>query len=113
MESDMVENNILNSEDSLSFVKQILDKELKDYKETKSGFYAGNWWINIENKEENILVQFEGDMGYNFSIYIYIDGKKFPLWQYDRKVINATETTKKNLSFQIGILKDFLISENR
>jgi hypothetical protein len=69
--------------------------------ETSHGPYWG-----VTYSAGDLEIKIGGDVG--FSVDIIIDKKKYSLWQYDRRVNNATETNNENIFYQLNVLKRFL-----
>jgi hypothetical protein len=110
MEGDMVNDNLyLYPQNCVSLVIQLFSKEFPDFKLTKNGCYTGYWWIEYKNDKEDIVIYFDGDIGHHFSINIIIANTKYSLWQFNKDVNKATLSTEKNILYQIGILKRFLL----
>lgn len=105
MEGNMVVS--LNPQDCISVVKQYFFLHFKDFELIKETFYNGYWWMQYKNKE-NSFVCFDGDIGGHFQVKIIIGETEYSLWQYNRSVNNATQSTKENILFQLNILKSFL-----
>ena len=103
----MVENQILNPLECISTVQSYFDLNFEKYKLLKKISYTGYWWIEYSNNE-GVKICFDGDIGSHFSIKIFIENTEYPLWQFDRSVNNATKSTKKNILYQLEILKRFL-----
>ena len=102
----MVKNEKLSPGDSVSFVELFFLEQLKCYILKKKGDYTGYWWIEYEDEKKNVVIYFDGDIGGHFTIYIC--RTKYSLWQYNRSVNNYTESTSKNILYQLSILKQFL-----
>ena len=100
----MVKSKILNSHESSNFVENFFLQHLESYKLRKKGIYTGYWWIEYE--KESIIISFDGDIGYSFSIYV--SDTKYSLWQYDRSVNNCVISTEENILYQLQVLKKFL-----
>lgn len=62
-------------------------------------------FFHVEFCLKNMCVVIDGDI--SFDVEIIIDDTKYKLWQYDRIVINYMKTTKKNIIFQLNVLKRF------
>ncbi len=115
MESDLVESQFDNSNigilpvDAISIIKQYFNEKLPSFSIKEEHFYTGYWVVKFINQEMGVF--FDGDIGGVFSIYVIIGEKEYPLWQYDRSVNNAMKTNRKNILYQLEVLKRFL-SEN-
>lgn len=108
MESYMVDNKILDPKDCINLVVNYFNTKLTIYQLIKSGHYTGYWWVEYKNERENILIYFDGDIGYHFAVYIDICGTRYSLWQYDKSVNDVTISTEENILFQLNILKQLL-----
>ena len=73
--------------------------------------YSMYWGVKLKYRVTEIDVS--GDIG-GFSVNVIIDNSKFPLWQYDRSVNDAMETSEVNIFYQLDVLRRFLteIEEN-
>ncbi|MFO0489151.1 MAG: hypothetical protein ACK5ZY_12835 [Cyclobacteriaceae bacterium] len=98
MESGLVENH--NNE----IVKKFFKEELQSYTVISETSYGPYWGVQLKDTE--IEIRISGDIG--FSIEVIISGSKFDLWQYDRKVNNAMNTSDRNILYQLEVLKRFL-----
>ncbi|NOU17152.1 MAG: hypothetical protein HOO91_06295 [Bacteroidales bacterium] len=101
MEGDMV-NSFSNANNYL--VVDFFRRNLPSYvflSETSHGSYWG-----VTYAEGDIEIRIGGDIG--FGIDIFIDKKEYHLWQYDRSVNSAMDTTEKNILYQLDVLKKFL-----
>lgn len=107
----MVENQCLTPIQSIAVVIDYFNLWFKNYKLTKSGNYTGYWWVEYSN-EKDVKIYFDGDIGGHFYIKIFIDNTEYFLWQFDRSVNNATQSTNKNILYQLDILKRFLSEAN-
>lgn len=93
------------SNDSLrNIIVQYFNENLPSYilhNSYDNGRYFGMTFCN-----EDINIDISKEIG--FWINIVIESKEYGLWQYDRRVNNFSEPTKKNVLFQLNILKEFL-----
>jgi hypothetical protein len=108
MESDMVENMFLYPQDCINLITQVFSKEFTNFELSKSGYYTGYWWVEYKNKENDIIVYFNGDIGGHFHIDITILDTKYSLWQFDKNVNKATYSCQKNILYQLNVLNRFL-----
>ncbi|GHT71689.1 hypothetical protein FACS189455_4080 [Bacteroidia bacterium] len=110
MESDMVDNDTLclYPQDCLDLVMLFFSKEFKNFELTKSGYYTGYWWLHYVDIVEDVTISFDGDIGGHFFIDLIISGTKYSLWQFDRNVDQVTDSCKKNILYQLNVLKQFL-----
>lgn len=99
---------------SISWAESLNSLVIRYFKENLSSFilkretaHGPHWGVTFAN--ENVEVRIGGDVG--FSVNVIIDKTEFHLWQYDRSVNNAMDTTEKNILFQLDILKKFLTEE--
>ena len=104
----MVKNEKLNPNDSVSVVEFFFLEQVRHYNLEKKGVYTGYWWIEYEDEKKNITINFDGDIGGHFHVYISMYGTKYSLWQYNRSVNNYTESTNENILYQLKILKQFI-----
>lgn len=106
----MVEDNFDNSEygihsyEAIELIKQFFNSNLPQFELIES--YAESPYWGVRYSFKNLSISIIGDVGYG--ITISIDGKEFPLWQYDRTVNNAMKTNKKNILYQLNVLNRFL-----
>jgi hypothetical protein len=98
MESGLVENH--NNE----IVKKFFKEELPNYTIISETSHGPFWGVQLKDTE--IEIRISGDIG--FGIEVIIGGSKFDLWQYDRKVNNAMNTSDQNILYQLEVLKRFL-----
>lgn len=103
----MVEQN----NTSKSWAESLNSLVITYFKENLSSFilkrktaHGPHWGVVFAN--EDVEVHVGGDVG--FSVNVNINKTEFHLWQYDRSVNNAMDTTEKNILFQLDILKKFL-----
>jgi hypothetical protein len=108
MESDMVDNRSLNPIESIGLVEKYFEDHFKDFLMLKKTNYTGYWWIEFYNNLD-VNVCFEGDVSGHFSVKIFIADTENYLWQFDRSVNNSTQSTTKNILYQLDILKRFLL----
>ena len=107
----METNENLSPTECISVVKDYFNKYLTNLQLTKDGDYTGWWWLwYIDEAGTKIFI--DGDYGGHFYIKIFIEDTEYALWQFDKSVNAATKSTKKNIVFQLDILKRFL-SEGR
>jgi len=95
----MVKDMWLNS--TIGVIRSFFSKELPQFIEVKEISHGPFW--EIEFRIEDIRVIIRGDVG--FSIYIYIYGSEYELWQYDRSINEKMKTTEDNIIYQLNILK--------
>ena len=97
----------LDTQDCIKLVEQYFYIHFKDFRLIKSTNYTGYWWLEYANAED-IRVCFDGDIGGHFYIKIIITEKEYSLWQYNRSVIQVSQSTKENILYQLSLLKSFL-----
>lgn len=112
VESYFDDINYFKPTESIGLVKEFFRINFKKFTLKNDGSYTGNWWVEFEDKVQNITINFDGDIGGSFSIKIVIEDKKFFLWQFDKRVNNATKSNEKNILFQLNTLKRFLLEDN-
>lgn len=98
---------LLEPQDCVMVVVQFFRDNFKDYTLNKETTYTGYWWIEYIN-QFGIKICFDGDIGGHFFIKIFIENTEFKLWQFDRSINERTKSTKKNILYQLSILKSFL-----
>jgi hypothetical protein len=101
MESNMV-NNWANH--NCSIVEDFFKRNFPQIRVLKKYAQSPYWYIIFEY--EYIKVEIDGDIG--FSIDIFIEDSKYPLWQYDRSIVNNMKTTDENILYQLHVIKRFL-----
>lgn len=94
--------------ENINFIIEYFKKNLPQFNLTSEFSNGPYWGIKFSNVEIEIVI--EGDIG--FGVEIIIESKKYPLWQYDKRVNEAMQTNQKNLQFQLDILKNFLKEES-
>jgi hypothetical protein len=106
----MVENysETLYPKDCIYLVSMFFKENLANYVQIKTTSHAGYWWIEYKHENNNLTIIFDGDISGHFTIYIYIVESKYGLWQYDRRVNSASKSNKKNILYQLNVLKQFL-----
>lgn len=97
MESSMVN---LNNE----IIKDYFSKHLPMFKLEQESSHCPYWEISFGFN--NVKVKIFGDIGFEITIFLF--GSQYSLWQFDRNVNNAMNTTKENILYQLTILKSFL-----
>ncbi|MDR3236773.1 MAG: hypothetical protein LBT48_08655 [Prevotellaceae bacterium] len=109
MESNLVSDTaFLYPKDCVNLTIQFFSKEFLEFELIKSGYYTGYWWIEYINEKEDIIIYFDGDIGGHFYVDITISNTKYSLWQFDRSVNQATYSCKKNILYQLNVLKLFI-----
>lgn len=108
MESNMVDKKFIHPLESIAMVENYFKKNVPKYQFVDKGNYAGYWWITYNF--DDIKINFDGDIGGVFHIYIYIDEKEYPLWQYDKSVNNKTATNSENIAYQLNIMSELVNS---
>lgn len=106
MESDMVKQNSSIWADFNNIVINFVKEELPQFalkNETDYGPYWGASFVNNNGIEFRVRGESNG-----LDIVIIIDEEEIPLWKYDRKVLNAPDSTKENILYQLEIIKRFL-----
>ncbi len=106
----MVGNNFIYPLESISIIEDYFRANFPRYNQTEKGMHAGFWWVSY--CLDVILVRFDGDIGGVFHVYIHIDGKEYPLWQYNKKIISHDKTNSKNILFALNMVRDFLYESN-
>jgi hypothetical protein len=106
----MVNHPTLDPQDCVSLVVNYFKKNLPNYKLVKEGSYAGYWWVEYinSNDDEKSRIYFDGDIGGGFMVKIFIDNTEYSLWQFDKSVNNAVNSSEKNITYQLEVLKRFL-----
>lgn len=87
-----------------NIVRKYFKENLPSFILTNETSHSPYWGVTYTLKDLEIRIG--GDIG--FDIDIFIDKKKYHLWQYDRNVINANDTNEVNILYQLNILKHFL-----
>ena len=106
----MVEEQFDNSDygiysyEAIDIIKSFFNSNLPLFALINSYADSPYWGIKYSYKE--IRISMEGDTGY--STTIIINGEEYPLWQYDRNVIKANKTNKKNILYALNVIKKFL-----
>jgi len=101
MEGNMV-NSFTNT--NIKLIKDFFEKKLSDFQVISESSHGPYW--NIKFFKGDVEIHISGDIG--FAIEIFIDNTKFELWQYDKTVNEAMQTTVENIMYQLNILSDFL-----
>ena len=104
----MVKDTFIYPQNCIDIVTKVFFDNFQNFKIEKKGYYTGYWWIEYKNEQDKIVIDFDGDIGGHFCIYIYISGTKYSLWQYDKNVNKATLSIEKNILYQLNVLKRFL-----
>lgn len=107
MESNMVNDEALNPLDCILIVEEYFKRRFKGYVLLNKTNYTGYWWVEYYNGSD-MKIYFDGDVGGHFSIKIFIGDTENYLWQFDHSVNKATLSTRKNIIYQLDILKRFL-----
>lgn len=90
---------------NIDLVKKFFEREMPKFLVLSENYHSMFWEISFVNDE--LQIKITGDVG-GFSISIFIENDEYPLWQYDRSIIEATKTNDKNILYQLSILKKFL-----
>lgn len=104
------ENSPLESADSILLIENYFKENLPKFALKDKGHYTAYWWAEFVNGPVNIF--FNGDERTGFSVDITIDNTKYSLWQYDRRVNEASAMTSKNLLYQLETVKRFLTEKS-
>ncbi|ENA1749471.1 hypothetical protein [Flavobacterium psychrophilum] len=107
----MVENNSKPWAESLNNLVIDFFKEYFPHFVVKNETIYGPYWgvSLIDNKGIGVRVRGEND---GFDIVVDIDNEEFPLWKFDRSVIDATDANDENIFYQLSVLESFL-SDNK
>lgn len=105
----MVEDQKLEPDECVSIVKNYFENILKGFELSDNGNYTGYWWVEYSSKGD-VRIYFDGDIGGHFSVKIFIGNTEYSLWQFDKSVNTATKSTRKNILYQLDVLKRFLIT---
>lgn len=97
----------LEPQECISLISHYFSANFKDFKLLKETSYTGYWWLEYLNNEDTKIC-FDGDVGEHFNIKIFIAGKEYALWQYDRSISQKSQSTKENILDQLSVLKSFL-----
>ena len=108
----MVKDTFIYPQSCIDIVTKFFFDNFQNFEIEKKGYYTGYWWIEYKDERKKIVIDFDGDIGGHFCIYIYISDTKYSLWQYDRSVNEATLSTEKNIVYQLNVLKRFLDDGN-
>lgn len=111
MESNMVkkmtdENSPLESADSILLIEKYFKMNLPQFHLKDKGHYTAYWWLEFVN--DPVKIYLNGDERTGFFVDVVINDTKYSLWQYDKRVNDASDITTKNLLFQMNVLKAFL-----
>jgi hypothetical protein len=115
MESNMVNTyfddspNRISPLEALNQVKDFFSERCPEYKITSENAAPPYWSIRLTNANIEIII--EGDVG--FESKILIAGTSYPLWQFDRRVVNTTKTNSKNIEFVLETLLRFVSEKAR
>lgn len=107
MASNMVKECILSPKECIDLVVCFFSKEFSRFKLNKREHYMGYWIIEYINEKDKVIINFDGDIGGHFYVYITITGTKYPLWMFDRSVNQTTFSTRDNILFQLNVLNIF------
>lgn len=110
MESDMVEDlfenkYFIDSSEALNLIENFFQSELPNFTlkdKFDHGIYFGITYVNNE-----IEIRLGGGRGY-FEHSFKIDGKDFPLRQFDKRMDKIEAVSGKNTLFTLNVLKRFL-----
>jgi hypothetical protein len=101
MESSMVINSARNNCDIVIF---FFKKHLPQFSIFQEYAYSPYWTMIYIY--EYIKITIHGEIG--VSIDVFIEDSNYPLWQYDRSVLNKFATIEEEIWYQLSILKRFL-----
>lgn len=104
----MVDYTRLDPPDCVSLIVKYFQINFPEYKILKEGSYTGYWWVEYANENQKLRIYFDGDIGGGFTTKIFIDQTEYSLWQFDRSVNKAVQSTEKNILYQLEVLKRFL-----
>ena len=96
-------SNMVNPHNEL--IKEFFQKELPSFTLLSENAHSMFWEIKFAN--DKIEIKISGDAG-GFVVSVFIEKTEFPLWQYDRKVIELSETKDENILSQLLILGRFI-----
>ncbi len=101
---DNTSSNGILPKDAVNLIKQFFETNLSMCNLIEEYSHSPFW--KVKYVYNDIEIEIEGDIGFN--VEIIIDKKEYPLWQYNREVINATKTNSKNILFVLGVIGDFI-----
>jgi hypothetical protein len=103
MDGSMVK--LLMPQECLDLIKGYVTSNFPDFELGESGSHTGWWWLNFCKKDVSVEMDFEGDYGGHFFVYIQVDGKKYELRQFDNSIDARSISNKENILFQLEIIK--------
>ena len=103
---DFFENNyFIDSNEAIDLIEFFFKSELPNFKLKEKfdhGIYFGITYVNNE-----VEIRLGGGRGH-FEHSFKIDGKDFPLRQFDKRMDKIITASKKNILFTLNVLKRFL-----
>lgn len=110
MESNKIDNlfdnkYIMNFNAALNLIKSFFTSNLPSFKLINEYNKSTGYW-GIKYCYNEILVSISCDKG-GLEKVIIIDGKEFPLWQFDRRMVNVETASEKNIIFTLNVIKRF------
>lgn len=103
----MVENNQGNhsSAESLNLlVSEFFKNHFPSYVLISQTAHGPFWGVEYVDRDTTIRIG--GDIA--FSVKLLIGKQEYPLWQFDRSINDAMDTSEKNVLYQLNVLKKFL-----
>jgi hypothetical protein len=101
MEGRMVINS---ARSNCDIVKDFSKKYLPQFSLIQEYTYSPYWTMIYAY--EYIKITIHGEIG--VSIDVFIEDSNYPLWQYDRSVLNKFATIEEEILYQLNVLKRFL-----
>jgi len=106
--SDLFDNNhIMNFQEAVDLIKLYFLKELP-YFVLKEEYIENFGYWGIKYVFDEVFVSITCDRG-GIETYLIIDGKEYPLWQFDSRIKIIEVASKKNILFILNVIKIFFM----
>lgn len=103
-----MESSMVTSADKYNLqIKEFIQSDLPSFQIIESKTHGPFFYLSLEDKIVKVVIQ--GDVG-GFEVLLFIDGEKYPLWQYDKSVKGKTATNSDNIAYQLNIMSELLKS---
>jgi hypothetical protein len=102
--SEFDNTNGISGKDAIDLIKNYFQSNLNKLTLIEEYVYSGYW--GVKYSYQGVLISISCDRG-GLETFIIIDEKEFPLWQFDRGVINASIASKKNILFVLDVINRF------
>ncbi|PVY39712.1 hypothetical protein [Pontibacter virosus] len=107
MKEDLFENTTgISSEEALTVIESFFKKELPQFELTEKVANHSAYFTVTFRKDDIEIILSSGRLRFEHSFKI--NGKEYPLRQFDSRMDNVLVTSEKNIRFTLDAIKRFL-----